>query len=626
MASLILKEGKATQSMVPLDKETVCLGRSEGNDVVILDGRVSREHARIHVGDDLITLTDLGSSNGTYVNNVQVARQVLMENSEIRLGSTVFLFTDQDNDFPEAAHQAQAHKSAPQSIRYQKEMSTTEIDYSIGNTDKEPREHMVEYRLQLLYRMARSLHSYLNLPALLQRAVEILCLGVRADNAAVLLMTEDGDGFIPSAQMGPKGTRWPVEPPENILDKLMAGRALISSPEDISKESDCMLWLPLWDQRRVSGLIEVARPIGRVHFDAEDLAFASAIAGQTAAGISDARAFRVLRDRHLALLKSMESENPFIARSQAVLEVLRVADRVSRTSSTVLIRGESGTGKEMVAQLIHRLSDRRDGPLICVNCAVLSDALLESELFGHEKGSFTGAVKQRMGRFEMADGGTIFLDEIGEISPETQAKLLRVLQENEFERVGGTRPVRVDVRVIAATNRDLEKAMREGAFRDDLFYRLNVVDIRIPSLRERPEDILPLAEHFLAQLRRKIPSGIRQISKSAEKAIQGHTWPGNCRELRNVIERALVMGDGDTLLLEHLPPEIRHPLPPESVVPQSKEHAEKMQILEALRLCQWNKMDAAQRLGVSRSTLYNKLRKYGIPASDTTDTSCWIQD
>jgi len=621
MASLILKEGKAAQSSYPLDKELLTLGRSEHNDVVIPDARVSREHAQIQVWEDVITLTDLGSSNGTYVNDVQVARQVLMENSEIKLGGTVFLFTDQESKFSRGKSPSKAHKATPQTIRYQKELATTEMDYAIEGNGELVRERCPEYRLQLLYRMARSLHSTLDLPALLHRVVEILCLGLHAEGAAVLLIDESGDGFIPAAQMGSQATPWPVEPPANILKKLLAGRALVSVPEDDEAGANCLLWLPLWDDRRVSGLIEVSRSVETGYFDSEDLAFGSAIAGQAATGISDARAFRVLKDRHSALIKAMESENPFIARSQAMVEVLRIAERVARTSSTVLLRGESGTGKEMVAQLIHRLSERREGPLICVNCAVLTDSLLESELFGHEKGSFTGAVKQRVGRFEMADGGTIFLDEIGDISPETQAKLLRVLQESEFERVGGTQPIEVNVRVIAATNRNLEEAMAEGSFRDDLFYRLNVVDIKLPPLRDRPEDIPPLAEHFLAQLRKKIPTGIRRISKDALKVLEKHLWPGNCRELRNVIERALVLGDGDMLVVQHLPGEITEPVPLAPETAPSKEESEKDRIVEMLRQCNWNKMEASQKLGFSRSTLYNKIKRYGIPSSDPVDTS-----
>ena len=262
-----------------------------------------------------------------------------------------------------------------------------------------------------------------------------------------------------------------------------------------------------------------------------------------------AAAHQALRSENRALRAARSAAVQPMAADPAMQQVLALANKVAGTDSTVLLTGESGTGKEVLAQTIHAASDRADGPMVAVNCAALSDALLESELFGHEKGAFTGADRRRVGRVEIADRGTLFLDEIGDVSPAFQTRLLRVLQEQCFERVGGATTIDVDIRVIAATNKDLEKAVRDGTFREDLYWRLKVFPIAIPSLRERVEDIVPLAAHFAATLdpRRAGSGKVPQIAGDARRALRAYTWPGNVRELRNVIERALVAVRGRDL-------------------------------------------------------------------------------
>jgi transcriptional regulator with GAF, ATPase, and Fis domain len=252
----------------------------------------------------------------------------------------------------------------------------------------------------------------------------------------------------------------------------------------------------------------------------------------------------------------MHANHNMIGESPAMAKVYRFVAQVAPSDSTVLIAGESGTGKELVARALHRNSPRATKPLVAINCAALTENLLEDELFGHERGAFTGAIAQKKGKFEMADGGTLFLDEVGELAPNLQAKLLRVLQEREFDRVGGTRPIRVDVRIVAATNLDLEAAVKATTFRQDLFFRLNVVRIMMPALRERPEDIPSLASHFSRKLSPKTKRRISGISHAAEAALCRYDWPGNVRELENAIERAMVLGSGDLLLPEDLPESI----------------------------------------------------------------------
>jgi len=280
----------------------------------------------------------------------------------------------------------------------------------------------------------------------------------------------------------------------------------------------------------------------------------------------------------------------------------------------VLIRGETGTGKELFARLIVGESPRHGKPFIPVHCSAIDENLLGSTLFGHEKGAFTGAVGLKKGVFEEADGGTIFLDEIGELSLAMQVKLLRVLQEGEFMRLGGTRPLRVNVRILAATHRDLEQAIRDGKFREDLFYRLNVISLRVPPLRERREDIPELARYYADALSRETARGAVSLSDGALARLQGYDWPGNIRELRNVIERGLVLAEGGAITEDDLPPEVapREKAGESGAAGESLERMEREHILIVLRDCGGNKRLAAERLGISRSTLYEKLKATGL--------------
>ena len=294
----------------------------------------------------------------------------------------------------------------------------------------------------------------------------------------------------------------------------------------------------------------------------------------------------------------------------------------------MLVTGESGTGKELVAYEIHRGSERASKPFIKINCAAIPKDLVESELFGHEKGAFTGAIGSKPGRFELADGGTLFLDEIGEMAPQLQAKLLRVLETRTFRRVGGHLDITVDVRVVAATHRDLPRMVAEGRFREDLYFRLNVVPIGIPPLRERPQDIEALAENFLQRFCRELGRAPARLNPRALEVMQAYAWPGNVRELRNVLERVVLLEAEDEILVEHLPAEMTHarpraagpgpgePFPSGAVRPMVD--VEKMAIEHALRVCDGNKTRAAKQLGISRQTLRTKLKEYSL-GDDTED-------
>jgi two-component system NtrC family response regulator len=344
------------------------------------------------------------------------------------------------------------------------------------------------------------------------------------------------------------------------------------------------------------------------------------ISVQNAAALADAHLrYRLLYEN---MQEHFGKHEIIIGRSKSIENVLSMVERAAPSKSNVLILGESGTGKELVAKAIHLGSPRKDGPFISVNCMALNPGVLESELFGHEKGSFTGAVAMRRGRFELANGGTLFLDEIGELSQDMQVKLLRVLQDRKLERVGGTEELEVDIRIVAATNKDLHKAVEEKRFRDDLYYRLNVVQINLPTLRERREDIPLLIHHFIEKLTKDGALKAKQFSAAAMDYLTGYEWPGNIRQLENIVERCLVMVPGDTVDMPDLPPEVRDEelqfksaidlLPVKLDLASTLDKLEAAIIRRAMAKAEFVQVKAAELLGLSKSLLQYKLNKYKI--------------
>ncbi|GIX06667.1 MAG: sigma-54-dependent Fis family transcriptional regulator [Candidatus Poribacteria bacterium] len=336
-----------------------------------------------------------------------------------------------------------------------------------------------------------------------------------------------------------------------------------------------------------------------------------------------AQALEAELDRLRAELRQQYRFDHIVGQSRPMQEMFRLMERAAESDITVLITGESGTGKELVAKAIHFNGHRREGPFVVVNCAAIPESLIESELFGHEKGAFTGATQRRIGKFEQASGGTLFLDEIGEMTLSVQAKLLRVLQEREIQRVGGTGTVPVDVRVIAATNKDLQEAVRRGLFREDLYYRVAAFPIRVPPLRERREDVPLLAEHFLTQYSARFRRPVRQISPAAMRALLDYDWPGNVRELENVLQRAILLEESQTLHLESLPPEVRSAAHLPALLGEEEEvlpldELERRAIQHALRVTEGNISQAARLLGINRVTLYRKLRRYHQASSSAS--------
>jgi transcriptional regulator with GAF, ATPase, and Fis domain len=395
------------------------------------------------------------------------------------------------------------------------------------------------------------------------------------------------------------------------------------------------LSVPLWFGERVGGALWFGK-LRSNWFDAADAEIATGVAAQVVLAIQHQRLAeehrrraavegraRRLEERVLSLREALHERYAFehiVGRAPSLREALGRAAKVAPTETTVLLAGESGTGKEIVARAIHQASGRADGPFVAVNCAALPEALLESELFGHERGAFTGADRQKPGRFELAAGGTLFLDEIAELTPAVQAKILRVLQEREYQRVGGTATLRADARIVTATNRDLEREVRAGRFREDLFYRLNVFTVHLPPLRERGDDVLLLADHFVRALGARMGRGEPGLSREAREVLLGHRWPGNIRELQNAVERALIVSEGGLITAAQLgiaPLPADRPLPgagpamaPDGAA--SLAELEQRMVSRALERAGGNKSKAAKLLGLTRAQLYTRLQRFGL--------------
>jgi formate hydrogenlyase transcriptional activator len=437
-------------------------------------------------------------------------------------------------------------------------------------------------------------------------------------SVAVLPVEEDPEGWVWQTQQArifsnvPKETRWP--------------RAL-ERAKRYGVQSSCIL--PLTTARRRLGTLTFACKQPSAH-ETADVSFLQLVANQVAVSVENALAFQeidALRDElskaNAYLEEEVRTEHNFgeiIGDSAALRRALHEVETVAATGSTVLIRGETGTGKELIARAVHDLSPRQGRTFVKLNCAAIPTGLLESELFGHEKGAFTGAVSQKVGRFELAHRGTLFLDEVGDIPPELQPKLLRVLQEQEFERLGSTKTVKVDVRLVAATNRDLARMVADGRFRADLYYRLNVFPLVLPPLRERRDDIPRLVRHFIQHFARRMGRQIETIPAAVMDALVGYSWPGNIRELQNVIERAVILSPGPTLQVPLGDVQPRDARAQESTAAAvTLADAEREHILAALRDTGWvvgGPKGAAARLGMKRSTLYKKMTKLGVSRPD----------
>ncbi len=481
--------------------------------------------------------------------------------------------------------------------------------------------------LTALTEAAAAITSTLDLEAVLATIGRLACSVARAEAGSVLLIKGRGTlvavaatGHRRDALMGSEfatdagipGEVIRTGEPTIVPDAAASSRYDPTIDDLASLKTRSIMAAPMVHRGEVIGVIEVVNRLDGREFTDPDLKILQIFATLAAGATLNARAHADLKRRFEGLRDTVLGRQEMIGDSPPMREALELCERVARSNATVLLLGETGTGKEVFARHLHLSSRRRDEAFAAVNCAALSETLLESELFGHEKGAFTDAQVQHRGWFENANRGTLFLDEIGDISRSTQAKLLRVLQEREFVRVGGTKTIPCDVRIIAATNRNLKNMMADGLFREDLYYRLSVFPIRIPALRDRREDIPLLVDHFAARSVRDL--GLRRLSVGAEtmEALTSYDWPGNIRELQNVIERSVLMADGDKLLPCHLPGDLLASYEEPGEDPSTLHGQERLLILNTLNRNDWNQSQTARDLGISRDYLRHRLKKYKL--------------
>ena len=484
--------------------------------------------------------------------------------------------------------------------------------------------------LEALLRITDVLGSVHRLDELEQKLLETIAEAIPADRGVIVMVGENVEHFtsIFGWDRSPE-QHHPVEVSRAAIEKALRERVAVLSrdarmlpePGDAAtpragESVRTLLAVPLVVFDRTVGAIYLDTGNPEIELDEGHLEWLKAFGRVAAIALEKARREEWLEGENRRLRDELEADRHMVGESRRLQEVYRFINQVAPTATTVLIRGESGTGKELVARAIHRKSPRAAEPFVALNCAAITETLLESEMFGHERGAFTGAVALKKGKIEVADGGTLFLDEIGELSPNLQVKLLRVLQEREFERVGGAQPIKVDIRLLAATNQDLEKAIKDGRFRPDLYYRLNVIAMVLPPLRERRDDIPLLANYFAARYCERSNRPVMEISPEARAYLVNYDWPGNVRELGNAMERAVVLGSGDVIRPEHLPEDLLGIEIPKmtrfhEVVKETKREI----ILKALKQANGSYTEAAKALGLQATYLHRLVRNLNLKAA-----------
>jgi Nif-specific regulatory protein len=627
---LVSIAGPLQGKIFPLKWEETLIGRESSNQLPVSDASVSRRHCLIRKEGDAFKLNDLESLNGSFINGVPVKERVLKHGDQIRIGDTQFLFL---------LHEGEATPGSGH-ILLEEDMLVTRSTLQLKSGDAlylqpqkvlealPPNARMAR-NLNALLKISTAINSLRGLESLQQRLLELIAEVIPAERGAILLVGESLEEFtsIYGWDKAEKVRTRPVHVSRTIIHKvldegeavlsndILQSEALSTAESLITSRVMSLLCVPLIFFEKVLGVIYLDTSDAGARFDEDHLQLLTAIAAIASVALENARDLEWLESENRRLQSAMQIEHSIIGESKPMKQVYQFIAKVAPTDSTVLVRGESGTGKELVARATHINSQRANKPFVAINCAALTESLLESELFGHEKGAFTGALVQKKGKLEVADGGTIFLDEIGELAPQMQAKLLRVLQEREFERVGGTRTVKVDVRVITATNKDLEEAIKTGDFRQDLYYRLNVVSIEMPALRERREDIPLLASYFAVKFSKKSKRQVMGISAEARACLTNYDWPGNVRELENAIERAVVLGSSDLIFPEDLPEAVLEESP--AGAPITKYHeaikeAKKQLILKAVEQANSNYTEAAKLLGVHPNYLHRLIRNMNL--------------
>jgi transcriptional regulator with GAF, ATPase, and Fis domain len=622
---LIGVTGPLQGALFALPEGEVSIGRDAGNQLYASDGALSRKHCVVRRSGSACTVRDLQSRNGTRVNGVPVEECELAHGDQLSVGSSVLMFLNA----------AEGLEARPDQMVF---TETAELDFSVFalQQNRETSERLDRilaklpgtpehtHYLQSLLKIATAIGGMRDRESLQWQLLGFLFDLLPAERAAVFHFDKTGDVESSAAWDRDGGPGQPLPVSKSVLRRAYEAKLGFIEPtaaphDEARATTRTALCVPMVISKNVIGAIYLEGGTPETPFDDTHLQVLSAVASVAALALENLEHWERLRNENQTLRAEVNLEYSMVGVSRRMKDVFEFIRRVAPTDATVLIEGESGTGKELVARAIHRNSRRAENTFVAINCAAIAENLLESELFGHEKGAFTGAAAQKKGKIEIAEGGTLFLDEVGELAPELQAKLLRVLQEKEFERVGGTRPIPLDIRLVAATNKRLAQAVERGEFRKDLYYRLNVVTLAMPALRDRPEDIPQLAQHFLAKVSRKCKTKIKTLSDDANACLLRYDWPGNVRELENAIERAVVLGQSESILPEDLPETVLDSSPgathESAKYLSSVKDAKRQTIVHALQQARGSYTEAARTLGIHPNSLLRLMRNLNIKAA-----------
>jgi len=620
MPYLVLQQEDSQDKIFKITKAVITLGRKHTNDVFLMDESVSRDHAEIiALEDGGYEIHDVGAKHPITVNGKIISRHRLRDGDRIRLGDSILIFNSEDASSTTSVEFLAIEDMSQETMEVASLDAKKTTILSADDLDllSLQRDHQ---RLMLLYEFGKAVNSHLeDQYHLLDEILSATFRTLDAERGFIALVDENTGELTCKLVRDNTGDQKPekLEVSRTIIHKVLKGGVSILTVNALKdsqfrdaksvKEFNIRsaICSPLLFREEVMGIIYLDNRASAGSFSQDDLMFLTALCHHAGVAIGNAWLHRQVVQENIRLGNALKPKFQIVGDSEKMKKVFSTIKKVAPSDVTVLLQGKTGTGKELLAKAIHALSPRSNKVFVAVNCAAIPKELIESELFGHERGAFTGATSAREGKFQMAHTGTIFLDEVGDMSLDMQAKVLRTLEEKEFQRIGGTKNIEVDVRVIAATNKDLKKAVEEGKFREDLYYRLNVVSIELPTLRERKKDIIPLAEYFIA-------GRVKKISTSAQRLLLSYDWPGNVRELKNCVDRAVVLGDGEVLQPEDLPHNMRKSGQVISAPIESLDDMEEDHIIRVLRYTGWNKSDAAKILEITRQTLDNKIKKYKI--------------
>ena len=609
------------------------IGSDSANAVRLEDPAVASRHCSITEASGCFTIRDFDTPAGTFVNGIPICERVLAFGDQISIGDSSFLFLPEAATATESSS-VQLDEHTPLSLSAQQLKPEDLLYLQPESLAALPPAVRLARTLSTLLKISSAIGSMRDIDALQWQLLAMLFDVIPAERGAILLLdSSTGEFSAPIAWDRAAGPDHPVHLGRALAQRVIEDRVAVldyeappsssvpaSAPANASPASGIsLLCVPLATPAQALGLIYLDTRNPATRFSNDDLQLLSAIAGLASVAIENARQFEHLGSENLRLRAEVQLQHDMIGRGPRMRQVYQFIERVAPSDSTVLILGESGTGKELASRAIHLNSPRKSRPFVALNCAALTETLLESELFGHERGAFTSAVSQKKGLLEVAEGGTVFLDEVAELPPMLQAKLLRVLQEREFVRLGGTCSIKLNVRFIAATNKDLQKAVTDEKFRLDLFYRLNVVYITMPALREHPEDIPLLTDHFVSRYSARSNRKVRGLSPPARACLAQYDWPGNIRELENAIERAIVIGNSDVILPEDLPEALADRALPISECAanfhDAVRGAKKQLIVTALEQSQGSFTQAAKLLGLHPNYLHRLVSNLDLKAT-----------